>query len=132
MCRDVDVENRNKRSHKTGIQLMQVFINSRSELGKGSHKRPYVTDIRHFTCEVWGRSKSKARRHSARQHVNGASAGKKGSKLSEVKLAKNVVASSLISVIKSSPHCNTNFRLCVQKSLVSCQKSSEKLISVAA
>ena len=105
-----------------------------TELGKvkGSHKRPYVTNYSFFSDDYLGKSKSKARRHSARQHVNGASAGKKGSKLSEVKLAKNVVASSLISVIKSSPHCNTNFRLCVQKSLVSCQKSSEKLISVAA
>ena len=99
---------------------------------KGSHKRPYVTNYSFFSDDYLGKSKSKARRHSARQHVNGASAGKKGSKLSEVKLAKNVVANSGISVIKFSPHCNTNFRLYVKKSLVSCQKNSEKLISVAA
>ena len=126
------LKNRNKRSHNTGSWLMQVFMNSKSELVKGSHKRPYVTLLKSITVGVLKESKSKARRHSAGQHVNGASAGKKGSKLSEVKLAKNVVANSGISVIKFSPHCNTNFRLCVQKSLVSCQKSSEKLISVAA
>ena len=107
-------------------------MNTGLENVKGSHKRPYVTHNTCLTGGVFGKSKSKARRHSAGQHVNGASAGKKGSKLSEVKLAKNVVANSGISVIKFSPHCNTNFRLCVQKSLVSCQKSSEKLISVAA
>jgi len=124
--------NRNKRSHNTGIQMSQVFMNSRSGVGKGSHKRPYVTVYPSFNCNYLGKSKSKARRHSAGQHVNGASAGEKGSNLLEAKFAKKVVASSWISLIKSSPHCDTKFRLYVQKSLVSCQKSSEKLISVAA
>ena len=36
-------ENQNKRSHNTGIEMPQVFMNSRSELVKGSHRSPYVT-----------------------------------------------------------------------------------------
>jgi hypothetical protein len=126
------LNNRNKRSHNTGDLLLQVFINSKSELEKGSHKRPYVTYFPFFNCNYLGKSNFKARRHSAGQHVNGASAGQKDSKLSEVKLAKKVVASSWISVIKFSPHCDTKFWLYVQKSLAICLKSSEKLISVAA
>ena len=74
-------KNRNKRSHNTGIQMVQVFINSRSELVKGSHKRPYVTLSHLPVGGILRSSKSKARRHSAGQHVNGALAGEKGSKL---------------------------------------------------
>jgi hypothetical protein len=128
----VVVENLNKRSHNTGDLLLQVFMNSRSELAKGSHKRPYVTYNTCLSDGVFGKPKSKARRHSAGQHVNGALAGERSSKLPEVKFAKKVVASSWIFVIKSNPYCNTKFRLYVQKSLAICQKSSEKLISVAA
>ena len=76
------LKNGNKRSHNTDDRMQQVFINSMSEMVKGSHKRPYVT----LSCMPVGgilRSpKSKARRHSAGQHVNGALAGEKGSKLS--------------------------------------------------
>jgi hypothetical protein len=69
------LKNLNKRSHNTGDLLLQVFMNSRSEVAKGSHKRPYVTVLAGFTGVILEKSKFKARRHSAEQHVNGASAG---------------------------------------------------------
>ncbi len=69
------LKNLNKRSHNTGDLLLQVFMNSRPEVAKGSHKRPYVTYNTCLTRGVFGKPKSKARRHSAGQHVNGASAG---------------------------------------------------------
>ena len=37
------MKNRNKRSHNTEDGMPQAFMKSRSELVKGSHKRPYVT-----------------------------------------------------------------------------------------
>ncbi|RLC36675.1 hypothetical protein DRH29_04045 [candidate division Kazan bacterium] len=41
--RPKSVENENKGSHMSGDRQVQVFMNSRSELVKGSHKSPYVT-----------------------------------------------------------------------------------------
>jgi len=111
---------------------LQVFINSRSELVKGSYNTKYVTVYSSFSCNYLGKSKSKARSTLQGQHVNGASAGEKGSNLLGLEFAKKVAANSWIFVIKSSPHCDTNFRLYVKKSLVSSLKSFEKLISVAA
>ena len=75
------LKNLNKRSHNTGDLLLQVFMNSRPEVAKGSHKRPYMTVLACVTGGVLRMSKFKARRHSAGQHVNGALAGEKGSKL---------------------------------------------------
>ena len=74
-------KNRNKRSHNTEYLMVQVFMNSMSEMVKGSHKRPYVTVLDSVTGGILRSPKSKARRHSAGQHVNGALAGQKGSKL---------------------------------------------------
>ena len=76
------LKNGNKASHNTEYLIVQVFINSMSEMVKGSHKRPYVTVLHLPVGGYSGKSKSKARRHSAGQHVNGALAGEKGSKLS--------------------------------------------------
>jgi len=69
------LKNGNKRSHNTEYRMQQVFINSMSEMVKGSHKRPYVTGYPVFNCDYLEKPKSKARRHSAGQYVNGASAG---------------------------------------------------------
>ena len=74
-------KNQNKRSHNTEIAMPQAFINSRSELEKGSHKRPYVTVSNSLSGGYLEKSKSKARRHSAGQCVNGALAGEQVSNL---------------------------------------------------
>ncbi len=76
-------ENRNKRSHNTGIAMPEVFINSKSDLVKGSHKRPYVTVSNPHSGGYLEKSKSKARRHSAGQSVNAALAGEQVSNLPE-------------------------------------------------
>ena len=75
------LKNGNKASHNTEYLIVQVFINSMSEMVKGSHKRPYVTLSYLPVGGILRSPKSKARRHSAGQHVNGALAGEKGSKL---------------------------------------------------
>ena len=74
-------KNQNKRSHNTEDRMPQAFINSRSELVKGSHKRPYVTVSNSHSGGYLENSKSKARRHSAGQCVNGALAGEQVSNL---------------------------------------------------
>ena len=74
-------KNRNKRSHNTGNGMPEVFINSRSRLVKGSHKSPYVTVLNTLYVGYSEKSKSKARRHSAGQSVNGALAGEQVSNL---------------------------------------------------
>ena len=74
-------KNRNKRSHNTENQMVQVFINSRSGRVKGSHKSPYVTLSYLLSGGYLEKSKSKARRHSAGQCINGALAGDKASNL---------------------------------------------------
>ena len=80
------LKNGNKRSHNTDDRMQQVFINSMSELVKGSHKRPYVTLSHLPVGGILKIPKSKARRHSAGQHVNGGLAGEQGSKLPEFQI----------------------------------------------
>jgi len=103
-------------------------MNTGLENVKGSHKRPYVTYFLFFSDDSFRKSKSKARRHSAGQCVNGALAGEKGSKLPHVKFAKKVVANSWFFEIKFRPYCDTRIRRYEKKSVVSCQKGSEKSI----
>ena len=103
-------------------------MNSRSGYVKGSHKRPYVTLSNQPVDVYLGKSKSKARSHSAGQSVNGALTGEQGSKLSELELAKKVVANSWFFVTRFLPDCDTKFRSYVKKSLVSSLKSFKKLI----
>ena len=79
--RDISVKNRNKGSHNTENQMVQVFINSRSDMVNGSHKSPYVTVLGSFAGENLGKSKSKARRTLQRQSINGALAGEQVSNL---------------------------------------------------
>jgi len=62
---------------------MQVFMNSRSELVKGSHKSPYVTVLRSSAGEILGKSKSKATDLSEGEGENGALAGEQVSNLRE-------------------------------------------------
>ena len=61
--------------------MAQVFMNSMSDLVKGSHKSPYVTLSNLLSGGYLKKSKSKARRHSTGQSVNGALAGDKASNL---------------------------------------------------
>jgi len=81
--RSISVKNQNKGSHNTENQMTQVFINSRSALVKGSHKRPYVTVLRSSAGEILGKSKSKARSTLQGQSINGALAGEQVSNLPE-------------------------------------------------
>jgi len=62
---------------------MQVFMNSRSELVKGSHKSPYVTVLKSSAGGILGKSKSKARSTLQGQAENGALAGEQVSNLPE-------------------------------------------------
>jgi len=79
----ISVKNRNKGSHNTVNPMTQVFINSRSDMVKGSHKSPYVTVLRSSVGENLEKSKSKARSTLQGQSINGALAGEQASNLSE-------------------------------------------------
>jgi len=74
-------KNRNKRSHNTENQMVQVFINSRSGRVKGSHKSPYVTVSNSLSGGYLKNSKSKARSTLQGQSINGALAGEQASNL---------------------------------------------------
>ena len=63
--------------------MTQVFMNSRSALVKGSHKRPYVTGLRLLSGGILRKPKSKARSTSQGQPENGALAGEQVSNLRE-------------------------------------------------
>ena len=76
-------KNQNKRSHNTEIGMPQAFINSTSELVKGSHKRPYVTVLNPLDAGYSEKSKSKARSTLQGQCINGALAGEQASNLPE-------------------------------------------------
>jgi len=56
---------------------MQVFMNSRSELVKGSHKSPYMTVLGLLSGGILEEAKSKATDLSEGQPENGALAGEK-------------------------------------------------------
>jgi len=77
------VKSGNKGSHRSVNRQVQVFINSRSELVKGSHKSPYMTVLKSSSGEILGKSKSKARSTLQGQSENGALAGEQMSNLPE-------------------------------------------------
>ena len=61
--------------------MLEVFINSKSELVKGSHKSPYVTGLRLLSGRILQKPKSKARSALQGEGENGALAGEKVSNL---------------------------------------------------
>ena len=76
-------KNTDKRSHNTEFTMPEVFINSKSDLVKGSHKRPYVTVSNSLSGGYLKNSKSKARSTLQGQSINGALAGEQASNLPE-------------------------------------------------
>ena len=70
----------NKGSHRSGNRQVQVFMNSRPELVKGSHKRPYATGLWLLSGGLLRKAKSKARSTSQGRSENVALAGEKVSK----------------------------------------------------
>ncbi len=81
--RSISVKNRNKESHNTKDRMAQVFINSRSDIVKGSHKSPYVTVLNLLDAGYSEKSKSKARSTLQGHAINGALAGEQASNLPE-------------------------------------------------